>query len=112
MTPLQLSQFQAELHDYSDQSAAAYVLTGPQEDFHIGFDAPSVSLQSASSEVLSALEHPWVADDYLIEVSCGRVAGPFATPPVPGMHVSHFGVIPKQPARYVFNRGFVISRGP
>ena len=30
-----------------------------------------------------------------VEVSCGRVAGPFATPPVPGLHVSHFGIIPK-----------------
>ena len=52
--------------------------------------------------MLSALEHPWVADDYLIEVSCGRVAGPFATPPVPGLHVSRFGVIPKnnQPGQW------------
>ena len=96
VTPLQLSQFQAEVRGYPDQSAAAYVLTGLREGFHIGFDTSSVSLQSASSNMHSALEHPLVIDDYLqVEVSYGRVAGPFATPPVPGLHVSHFGVIPK-----------------
>ena len=37
-----------------------------------------------------------------VEVSCGRVAGLFATPPVPGLHVSHFGIIPKnnQPSKW------------
>lgn len=103
VTPLQWSQVQAELRDYPDQSAAAYVLTGLREGFHIGFDASSVSLQSSSSNMRSALEHPSVVDDYLqVEVSCGRVAGPFATPPVPGLHVSRFGVIPKnnQPGKW------------
>ena len=103
VTPLQLSQFQAELRDYPDHSAAAYVLTGLRDGFRIGFDASSVSLLSASSNMRSALEHPSVVDDYLqVEVSCGRVAGPFATPPVPGLHVSRFGVIPKnyQPGKW------------
>ena len=50
-----------------------------------------------------ALEHPSVIDVYLqVEVSCGRVAGPFATPPYPGLHISPFGVIPKhnQPRKW------------
>ena len=51
----------------------------------------------------SAFDHPSVVDDYLkVEVSCGRVAVPFTTPPVPGLHVSRFGVIPKnnQPGKW------------
>ena len=103
VTPLLVSQFQAELSDYPDQSAAAYVLTGLREGFRIGFDASSVSLLSAPSNMRSALEHPSVVDDNLqVEVSRGRVAGPFATPPVPGLHVSRFRVIPKnnQPGKW------------
>ena len=62
----------------------------------------------------SALEHPWVINAYLqVEVPCGRVAGPFATPPVPGLHISRFGVIPKnnQPGKWRLILD-VISRGP
>ena len=44
----------------------------------------------------SAAEHPSVVDSYLqAEVSAGRVAGPFPTPPFPSLHISHFGVILK-----------------
>ena len=100
---LQLSQFQAELCDYPDQTAAAYVLTGLQEGFHIGFETSSVTLRSASSNMRSALVHPSVIDAHLeTEVLHGRVAGPFTSPPFPDLHISRFGVIPKnnQPGKW------------
>ena len=103
VSPLQLAQFQAELRDYPDQAAASYVLTGLREGFRIGFEASSVSLRSVSANMSSALVHPSVIDAYLeTEVSCGRVAGPFATMPCPELHVSRFGVIPKnnQPGQW------------
>ena len=103
VTPLQLSQFQAELPGYPDETATAYILTGLREGFHIGFDASSVSLQSASSNIRSALEHPLVVDANLqVEVSCGRVVDSFATSTFPGLHVNHFGVMPKhnQPSKW------------
>ena len=103
VSPLQLSQFQAELCDYPDQTAAAYVLTGLREGFHIGFETSSVTLRSASSNMRSALVHPSVIDAYLeTEVLHGRVAGPFTSPPFPDLHISRFGVIPKsnQPGKW------------
>ena len=103
VSPLQFSHFQAELCDHPDQTAAAYVLTGLREGFHIGFETSSVTLRSASSNMLSALVHPSVIDAYLeTEVSHGRVAGPFTFPPYPNLHVSRFGVIPKsnQPGKW------------
>ena len=103
VSPLQLSQFQAELCDYPDQTAADYVLTGLREGFHIGFETSSVTLRSASSNMRSALVHPSVIDAYLeTEVSHGRVAGPFTSPPFPDLHISRFGVIPKsnQPGKW------------
>ena len=96
VSPFQLSQFQAELCDYPDRTAAAYVLTGLQEGFHIGSETSSVTLQSASSNMQSALVHPSVIDAYLeTEVSHGRVTAPFTSPLFPDLHISHFGVIPK-----------------
>ena len=103
VSPLQLSQFQAELVDHPDQAAVAYVLNGLREGFRIGFEPLSVSLQSASTNMRSALVHPSVIDAYLeTEVSCGRVAGPFTTPPFPDLHISRFGVVPKsnQPGKW------------
>ena len=51
----------------------------------------------------SALLNPQVIDSYLqSEVQTGRVAGPFSQPPLPVLHVSRFGVIPKrhQPGKW------------
>ena len=102
VSPLQLAQFQAELRDYPDQAAASYVLTGLCDGFRISFEASSVSLRSASANMSSALVHPSVIDAYLETVSCGRVAGLFTTLPYPELHISRFGVIPKnnQPGQW------------
>ena len=103
VSPLQLSQFQLELADYPDQAAADYILNGLRDGFRIGFKALSVSLRSSSSNMRSALDHPSVIDAYLQnEVSCGRVAGPFSTPPFTDLHISCFGVVPKnnQPGKW------------
>ena len=51
----------------------------------------------------SSFEHPFVIDSYLqTKVSSGRVAGPFSAPPFPSLHISRFGVIPKnnQPGKW------------
>ena len=60
-----------------------------------------VKLKSASSNMHSSF--PFVIDSYLqSEVSSGRVAGPFSAPPSPSLHLSRFGVIPKnkQPGKW------------
>ena len=103
VSPLVLSKFRAELVNHPDRSAVAYVLSGVQFGFQVGFAAPSGSLKSASSNMRSSLEHPSIIDEYLkTEVSLGRVAGPFSSPPFPNLHISRFGVIPKsnQPGKW------------
>ena len=62
-----------------------------------------VNLKSASSNMRSSFEHTFVIGSYLqTEVSSGRVAGPFSAPPFPFLHISRFGVIPKnnQPGKW------------
>ena len=96
VSPLQFSQFEAELGDYPDQAAAAYVVTGLRKGFRTGFEASSVSLRSVSANMSSGLVHPSVIDAYLeSEVSRGRMAGPFTALPCPELRISRFGVIPK-----------------
>ena len=107
VSPLQLDQFHAELRHHPDKSAVTYVISGIQDGFRIGFDPSLVSLKSASSNMHSSSEHPSVIDSYLYsylqnEVSFGRVAGPFPAPPFQSLHISRFGVIPKnnQPGKW------------
>ena len=105
VSPLQLDHFQMELHHHPDKSAVAYVISGIQDGFRIGFDPSLVSLKSASSNMRSSSEHPSVIDSYSHlqnEVSFGRVAGPFPVPPFPSLHISRFRVISKnnQPGKW------------
>ena len=103
VSPLQLDQFQMELHHHPDKSAVAYVISGIRDGFRVGFDPSLVSLKSASLNMRCSSEHPSVIDSYLQnEVSFGRVAGPFRVPPFPSLHISRFGVISKnnQPGRW------------
>ena len=94
VSPLRLDQCQTELQHHPDQAAVAYMLSGLREGFRIGFESSMVKLKSASSNMHSSF--PFVIDSYLqSEVSSGRVAGPFSAPPFPSLHISHFGVIPK-----------------
>ena len=65
VSPLQLDQFHAELHHHPDESAVAYVISGIQDGFWIGFDPSLVSLNSASSNMYSFSEQPSVIDSYL-----------------------------------------------
>ena len=64
--------------------------------FKLGF-SHSQSLKPAKRNKPTAYEHHLVIDEYLTtEVSLGRVAGPFAFPSFPLLHVSSFGVIPEK----------------
>ena len=48
----------------------------------------------------SAKEKPQVIDDHLVkECSLGRILGPLNPTIIPGVHISHFGVIPKKHAQ-------------
>ena len=103
VSPLQLDQFHVEFRHHPDKSALAYVISGIRNGFWIGFNPSLVSLNSASSKMRGSSEHPSVIDSYLqSEVSFGGVAGPFPAPPFPSLHISRFGVIPKnnQPRKW------------
>ena len=82
MTPLLADQFALELQHHPDHQLVNYVLDGISNGFRVGF-SPSHKLKSAKNNKPSALQHAAVVDEYLAhEVSLGRVAGPFTSPPL------------------------------
>ena len=81
---------------HPDQQQVSYVLQGLQHGFRLGFHSAH-KLKPAKRNKPSARHHAHIVDAYLAsEVSLGRVAGPFASPPFPRLHISSFGVIPKK----------------
>ena len=78
-------------------------ITGLTSGFRLGIDPSAVSLQSAVQNMPSASPQPSVIDQYLLsEFEKSRVAGPFLISPIPNLHISRFGVIPKkhQPGKW------------
>ena len=97
VTPLCYDAWEAELQFHPDQSLVEYLLGGLRSGFRTGFIPSSTSLSSSTNNMLSATQHPEVVDQYLeTECSLGRVAGPFSALPLPNLHISRFGVIPKK----------------
>ena len=92
-----MEKLQHELGSYPDQTQVDYVISGLTNGFHLGFDPLAVSLKSENKNMPSASLQPSVIDQYLLtELDKGRVAGPFAIAPIPNLHVSRFGIIPKK----------------
>ena len=119
VTPLQVEQFALELENHPNQSQVSFVLEGLRKGFRVGYNYPR-KLKSASSNKPSAYAHPEIVDAYLAnEVSLDRVAGPFDSPPLPGLHISSSGVVPKkgQPGKwwlivdYSFPNGSSVNDG-
>ena len=95
-TPLVVESWARSLSHHPDRSFARYICTGLRFGFWIGF-REVVSLKSAPVNMGSAREHPAVVSEYLAnELALGRFLGPFdRSAPLPLVHVSRFGVIPK-----------------
>lgn len=103
VSPIRVDRLELELRGHPDQAKVAYVISGLRNGFHLGFHSSSISLKSATSNMPSALLQPSIIDSYLqTELHKGRIAGPFPIPPLPNLHTSRFGVIPKkhQPGKW------------
>ena len=97
VTTIDAQKLWRELCFHPDQAKVDYVITGLMSGFRLGFDPSAVSLQSAVQNMPSTSLQPSVIDQYLLpELEKGRVAGPFLISPIPNLHISRFGVIPKK----------------
>lgn len=103
VTPINAEKLWRELYFHPDQTQVDYVISGLSNGFHLGFNPLAVSLKSASQNMPLASLQPSVIDQYLrTELEKGHVAGPFSIAPIPNLHISRFGIIPKkyQPGKW------------
>ena len=86
------------MRTHPDRAYVRFLLSGIEKGFRIGFNYTN-PLQSASSNMHSAVGHPEVVQSYLETVCAkGRMLGPFSkveAQTLPALHVNRFGVIPK-----------------
>ena len=95
-TPLKPTEFAALLREHPDLRFREYILEGIRGGFRVGFDYSRHSCKSARRNMMSAEKHPQVVDRYLAkERRLGRVVGPLECVQFPHIHISRFGVIPK-----------------
>ena len=93
-TPLNKATWQHHLQDYPFQELVKFFLEGISNGFWVGYNG--CNLQSAGRNLISATAHPDVVNKYLHhELLLGRMSGPFPTSACPEVHISRFGVIPK-----------------
>ncbi len=91
-TPLRVQEW-ATLLRYHPETE---LLSGISQGFRVGFKATS-KLRSAKTNFPSVQHHSEVVKKYLdAELALGRMLGPFDPQQLPGVHISSFGVIPKQ----------------
>ena len=97
-SPLDPKAWSEALHPHPDKAFVRFLLKGLREGFRIGFHHPA-PLQSAPRNMLSALQHPHVVQEYLgRECARNRMLGPYSRSDVrdmPPLHINRFGVIPK-----------------
>ena len=95
-TPLNAKSWQVYLQSHPNQDLVNYFLDGLTAGFRIGFTTPA-TLHAAKRNMSSATDHPTVVEDYLqAELDHNRIFGPYSRSQCQNVHVSRFGVIPKQ----------------
>lgn len=95
-TPLRPHNWLELLSTFPNQDLKEFFINGLLHGFKIGFKNPLSQLRSSKKNLLGALQHPQVVDDYLqAEIAEHRVIGPFQMEDIPAAHISRFGVIPK-----------------
>ena len=102
VSPLNPDVWSLFLIKHPDRRFVDYLIRGLCGGFRVGCRASARDLQSASSNMSSAIHHPEVIDKYLREeLECNRlVEVPHSESSI--VHISRFGAIPKkhQPGRW------------
>ena len=93
-TPLRAAMWQALLQDHPDRRFVQCIVAGITQGFRIGFRRDH-TCRKAAGNMRSAILNPQPVSDFIeTEVLANRISGPLQG--TPQVHVSRFGVIPKQ----------------
>lgn len=93
-TPILIKSISQYLQHYPDRHAAKTLDTGFKEGFKLLYAGPRLPI--FSHNLVSANQYPDILQTKISkEVDEGRMAGPFLQPPMPNIHVSPIGLVPK-----------------
>ena len=94
-TPIDIYRLELELANHPDRNFVSNLLSTLKEGARIGYSGPRSS--RVSPNLISATQHPEVVTLNLQkEVTLGRVAGPYPSPPLPNFQCHPVGVVPKK----------------
>ena len=98
-TPIRVNKLRAYLEGYPI-TLKDYLINGFSTGFSLDYVGPRMA--SKCINLLSALQKPDAIDDKLAkELKLGKVVGPFLAWPLPSLHISPLGLIPKKtPGEY------------
>ena len=102
-TPLIAQKWESYLEDYCNHELVQFFLEGITRGFKTGFNPSTITLKSVTRNLPGALLHPEVVEDYIKEeLIHHRFCGPYPAAISPWVHISRFGVIPKnrQPGKW------------
>ena len=94
-TPINIAYLKHELKNHPNVLFVSNLVQGFRDGFFIGFEGPRTP--RFSHNLKSADEHPdLVTKNLLKEVTLGRTAGPFLSPPFQNFQIYPIGVVPKK----------------
>ena len=95
LTPISVKNLKATLSGHSDQHFVSQLCNNFEFGVHIGFQGHRAP--RFSKNLPTAFANPEVVtSNFATEVSLGRMAGPFYTPPFKNFQVSPIGLVPKK----------------
>ena len=95
---LKIDKFNQFLRGY-DRQEVQFLINGFKSGFPIHFEGNINPL--VCDNLKSAKDNPSVLKAKILEeVAKGRIAGPFATPPIPNLHFSSVGLVPKRDGKF------------
>ena len=109
VTPINIPSLSKILSNYPNKN---YLIDGFSEGFHLRYKAPPFSSFSRNHQ--SATLHANALNDLVDrELSAGRIAGPFSSPPFDNFVVSPLGVVPKkEPGKFRLIHDLSFPRKP
>lgn len=93
-SPIIISAISNYLSQYPDRVSARYLEDGLKHGFKLQYSGPRISVFSKNLSSASDSEEVLLEKIYS-EVTAGRMSGPYLLPPMPNLHVSPIGVVPK-----------------
>lgn len=108
-SPIKTTEVEKALVDYPEQSIAKSLLDGLKFGFKLNYSGPRLPLDLPTQSEIVGEKAVIASNKIQKEISLGRVAGPFTSPPFPTFRISPISVLPKKSSpefRLIHNLSF------